>query len=150
MDVLEPNQNKQPLVYLHKLTDIEAALHNIEDDLEGVSFEEFIENKKLRQSIMYELHIVSTSSRFLLHILSEADKQQSSWLRKAFAPIPFKALVVLREMFFHEGENCRASDEENYRLVWNMCKNDLPAIKNNICKIRPVVAEKYTLLRRKN
>jgi len=144
------NQNKPPLLYLHKLNDIRVALENILHDVADCSFEEFSENKMLRQSVMYEMHIVSTSSRFLLHILDDADEDQKNWLESQFGDIPFKALVILREMFFHEGENCRASNAENYRPVWNMYQYDLPAIKSQLDQVYATVSKKYTSLRRKD
>lgn len=121
--------------YLHKFQDILFSIQQISKYLENMNYEEFCSDRKTRSAVIYELYSISGSSKVIFDVLSAGNIQNLNEINENLSKIPLKEMSIMIETLPHDGENCRSCDEDNYRLIWKTCKNELPAISERLSSI---------------
>lgn len=105
---------KDDLLYLGHIND---AIEVIEEYLGDASYEQFIANKMMIDAVVRELEIIG-----------EATSKLSKDFRKWNPEIPFRDIIDMRNVLIHDYAGV------NTMIVWETCKNDLPALKKAVQK----------------
>jgi len=100
------------------LNDILLNIETAERFITGISFEEFISDKKTNYAVVR-----------CLEIIGEASKHIPAGLRNKYPDIPWKTMVGTRNVIIHEYATVDLTE------VWKTTKNDLPPLKKQIQKI---------------
>jgi len=101
------------------LADILDSINNIQSDTAGISYEEFVQDRRTKDAVILNLLIIG-----------EAAKQIPSNIREQHPEIQWKQIAGMRNMIAH------AYFSINTRIVWNIIENDLNPLKNCIEYIR--------------
>ena len=109
-----------------RLQHILDAINEVETYLENVSYAHFLENSEKRFATIKQVEIIG-----------EACNALSDDLKEQYPAVPWKPIVGFRNISIHEYFGV------NLQLVWEIAKNDLPGLKNNMLII---VAETTTNL----
>ena len=104
------------LVYLKHILD---AIDDIQASISSMSKVNFQKNKDVRDAIVRRLEIIG-----------EAAKNVSGDLKKKYPTIEWKKVAGTRDIMIH------AYFRVDFDIVWNIMKNDLPTLKENILKIK--------------
>ncbi len=103
---------KQLKPYLsHILEEAEYLLH----DSAGLSYSEFENNETLKRSFVRALEVIG-----------EAAKSIPGDFREKYPGIPWKDMAGLRDVLIHHYFGI------NYMLVWDVVKNKVPKLKDNV------------------
>ena len=97
------------------LRHILGAISDIETFMEGVSKEEFFENKEKQYAVLRALEIIG-----------EATKNLSKELKENYPKIPWKDIAGMRDKLIHKYFGV------DLELVWETIKRDLPQFKDQI------------------
>jgi uncharacterized protein with HEPN domain len=100
------------------LKDIFSAMEAIEKFVEGISFEELIQDDKTSSAVIRKFEIVG-----------EATKHVPEWLRKRYPEIPWKNMAGMRDRLIH------AYFGIDYKLVWEAIKLEIPNLKSKLQEI---------------
>ncbi len=95
------------------LTHIRDAIETIEEYLEGVAYEQFTSNKMIIDAVVRELEIIG-----------EASNNLSQQFRQEHPGIQWRRMKDMRNFLIHEYFGV------NTKIVWDTCKNDVPALKS--------------------
>lgn len=87
----------------------------------NISEEAFYKDAVLKKAVVRDLEVIGEAA----HALSETIKEQ-------YKEIPWQQIVATRHRIIHE------YFDVNYKTVWSIIKNDLPALKE---KIETILAE---------
>lgn len=98
-----------------RLQHILEAILEVEQYLKNVTYEQFLENSEKRFATIKQIEIVG-----------EACNAVSDELKQAHQSIPWKQIIAFRNISVHEYFGI------NLHLVWEIAKNDLPEIKNEM------------------
>ena len=101
--------------YLHDILD---AVNDIEDFVEGVSFEQFEKDRKTLNAVVRSIEIIG-----------EAAKNIPLTLREKYGNLPWKKMTAMRDKVIH------AYFGVNTKTLWNTIKNDLPPLKQLVQKM---------------
>ena len=94
-----------------RLWDILDAARAVVEFTQGMSFEEFIKDRKTRNAVERNLEIIGEAAR---HISLDA--------RGSHPDIPWTSIIGLRNIITHEYGEIR------YEKVWGICGNRLPGL----------------------
>ena len=99
----------------HFLNDILKNIEHIVDFVGTMSYDEFVKDLKTTYVVVHALEIIG-----------EATKNLPSKIRKRYPDVPWKDMMGLRDKAAHFYFGI------DYRIVWNVVKEKLPAIKPRI------------------
>lgn len=98
-----------------RLQHILDAISEVEIYLENVVYNQFLQNSEKRFATIKQIEIIG-----------EACNALSDDLKLQYPAIPWKAIVGFRNISIHEYFGV------NLQLVWEIAKNDLPALKQDM------------------
>jgi len=104
--------------YILFIKDILNCIQSIEDFIGNMSYEEFINDDKTATAVAYKLQNIG-----------EAAKNVPRELRLKHKTIPWKKIAGMRDKIAHFYFGI------DYLIVWNVVKEELPAIKPKIEEI---------------
>ena len=99
--------------------DILNSILEMQEFVEDLSFEEFIEDKKTINAVIRSLEV-----------LGEAAKKIPPSLKSRHANIPWKKMAGLRDKLIHEYFGV------DLEIVWNVIQKDLPRLKPKMMKLQ--------------
>lgn len=105
---------KDDTLYLGHISD---AIETIEQYLGTASYDRFIADKMMVDAVVRELEIIG-----------EATSKLSKDFRSSNPEIPFRDIIDMRNVLIHDYAGV------NTMIVWETCKNDLPALKKAVKK----------------
>jgi uncharacterized protein with HEPN domain len=100
---------------LDYLVDIEDAIHHAIAYTEGISWEEYIEDRKTQDAVVRNLEV-----------LGEASKKISIHLCREQPNIPWQEMAGTRDRLIHHYFGI------NQEIVWQIVKHDLPDLRRYI------------------
>lgn len=106
---------KKDKAYMEHIID---AISDIEKPMEGVTKEQFFENKEKQYAVLRALEIIG-----------EATKNLTKELKTNNTLVKWKDIAGMRDKLIH------AYFGVNLNLVWETTKKDLPELKKQISKI---------------
>lgn len=98
--------------------DILKAILNIEEYIDNSSFDEFKDNKLVRDAVIRNLEIIG-----------EAAKNVPREIKENYSEIEWREIAGLRDILIHR------YFEVNMRIIWDIVKNKLPDLKKKVSKI---------------
>ncbi len=103
---------KDNTVYLRHILD---AIHRIETYIEGITYENFIDNNLVQSAVIREIEIIG-----------EATKNLAGEFSDKYPNIPWRKMVGMRDKLIHDylGVDLDA--------VWDTIEKDIPALKNKL------------------
>lgn len=105
-------------IFIDYLEDILQSINDLEEFSRGLTFDQFILDKK-----------TVLASLALLQIIGEASNKLPLDVRKKYNDIPWKSIIGLRHKIVHEYFGL------HHKVIWNIINNDLPQLKPQIIKI---------------
>jgi uncharacterized protein with HEPN domain len=114
--------------FLDYVEDIINAMIDAQQFVEGMEFEDFLEDKKTVFAVLRALEIIG-----------EATKNIPVHIRDRFPQIPWKEMAGMRDKVIHEYFGV------DLRRVWNTTKNDLPALKSEFERVLEESEKKHSL-----
>jgi uncharacterized protein with HEPN domain len=106
---------KDDTVYLRHILD---AIEQIASYVQGVSAGQFMNNRLLQDGVVRQLEIIGEASRNLF-----------AELRQTYTEIPWSQIIALRNRIIH------AYFDVNLRVVWEIVRDDLPPLKQQVERI---------------
>jgi uncharacterized protein with HEPN domain len=101
------------------LGDVQEAVQRIISYTSGLSYEQFLKDARTQDAVIRNLQIIG-----------EASKKLSIRLKQTFPKIPWKEMSGIRDKIVHDYFGI------NYDIVWNVSKNELPVLLNEIESIQ--------------
>ena len=100
------------------LKDVINAMEAIESFVEGMDFEDFVEDDKTSSAVIRKFEIIG-----------EAVKHIPEWVKEKYPDIPWKEMAGMRDRLIH------AYFGIDFRLVWDTIKHDVPELKSRLLEI---------------
>ncbi|MBI2672511.1 DUF86 domain-containing protein [Candidatus Woesearchaeota archaeon] len=107
------------------LKDIIESIENIKKFTKSISKEEFIKNRLIQDAVIREIEIIG-----------EAVKHISDDIKERYPEIEWKNISGTRDIFIH------GYFQVNLEKVWDIVKNNLDNLKQNILKVKVYVDSK--------
>lgn len=107
---------KRDSIYLEHILD---SISRIEEYTDGVSEEEFRNNKLIQDGVVRQIEIIG-----------EASKQLSEEVKEKYPGVPWKDIGGMRDKLIHGYFGV------DLEIVWKTIKEDLPELKEQILKIK--------------
>lgn len=104
--------NKEARIFLQ---DIKECIEKIEEYMNDISKEEFLEETKIQDAILRRIEIIG-----------EATKNIPEFFRKDYPDVPWSKMARTRDRLIH------AYFGVNQERVWVIVKDDLPDLKKKI------------------
>jgi uncharacterized protein with HEPN domain len=104
---------------LQYLDDIFEAIRNIEEDTTGISFNEFVADRRRKDAVVHNFEIIG-----------EATKKLSDDLKARNPAVAWKQVAGLRDVIAH------GYFRIDYEVIWGIITNTVPGFKTAIVKIR--------------
>jgi len=103
---------------LHLLDDIKEAIGKIDEYATGLSFEQFLADRRTQDAVVRNFEIIG-----------EATKNLPDDLKNRYPVINWKRITGLRDVMAH------GYYRVDYEVLWEVIMNHLPAFKKDITKI---------------
>ena len=112
---------------LDYLQDIIDAMADAQSFVQGITYEDFVKDKRTINSVLRSLEVVG-----------EATKNVPDDVRQRFPLIPWRSLAGMRDKLIHQyfGVNLRA--------VWDTVQDDLPSIRPAVEAVREALLREKT------
>jgi uncharacterized protein with HEPN domain len=104
---------------LQYLDDILEAINNIEEDTTGISFDEFIADRRRKDAVIRNFQVIG-----------EAIKNLPADIRENYPDIDWKKIAGFRDVLTHVYFGIK------FTILWDNSTNKIPALKTEITKIR--------------
>ncbi len=104
--------------FLDFLEDILDAMEKAELLIEGVNYEQFEADFRINFAVIRALEIIG-----------EASKRLPDDVRVKYPEIPWKGMAGMRDRIIHGYDNV------DYQIIWEVVKNDIPAIEPLVEKV---------------
>jgi len=98
--------------------DIFEAIKDIDIFVGDMDYGEFLNDKKTQKAVVWQIHVIG-----------EATKNIPNSIREKYKEVPWKYMARIRDKIAHFYFGI------DYEIVWNVIKENLPAIKPAIEKI---------------
>jgi uncharacterized protein with HEPN domain len=93
------------------LSDVREAMHRVVAYVQGLTFEEFMNDAKTQDAVIRNLQV-----------MGDAIKKLSSRLREAHPEIPWREIAGMRDKVVHEYFGI------NYDIVWTVVDQEVPML----------------------
>ena len=100
------------------IQDIFEAIVEVKDFTEGMSFEDFVKDKKTINAVVRSLEIIG-----------EAAKKIPNSMRAEYSEIPWKRMAGMRDKLMHEYFGI------DLEIVWEVIQREIPPLKPFIQKV---------------
>ncbi len=97
------------------LADILESINKIENYVEGVTYQQFIQDDKTKDAVVRNLEIIGESAN-----------QIPKNIRQKFSDVPWFQIIGLRNKMIH------GYFVVDYRIVWEIVKKDIPSLRRKI------------------
>jgi uncharacterized protein with HEPN domain len=97
------------------IRDILISIQDVEEFTTGITFEDFLKDKKTIKAVIRSLEV-----------LGEASKKIPDEIRNRYPRIPWKRMAGMRDKLIHEYFGV------DLEIVWNVAKKELPPVKSSI------------------
>ena len=97
------------------IKDILISMQDVEEFTSGITFEDFLQDKKTIKAVIRSLEV-----------LGEASKKIPDAVKKHYQRIPWKRMAGMRDKLIHEYFGV------DLEIVWNVVKQELPPVKSSI------------------
>jgi len=104
--------------YRDYIQDILDSVNDIENFIEGMSFEEFMRDKKTINAVVRSVEVIG-----------EAAKKIPKTLRDKYPDIPWKKMAGMRDKLVHEYFGI------DIEIMWKVAKDEIPSLKPSIQNI---------------
>jgi uncharacterized protein with HEPN domain len=104
------------------LADILESINKIENYVEGITYEQFMQDDKTKDAVVRNLEIIGESAN-----------QIPKNIRQKFSDVPWPQIIGLRNRMIH------GYFVVDYRIVWEIVKKDIPLLKRKIELISQVL-----------
>ena len=104
---------------LQYLDDIFEAIRNIEEDTAGISFDEFVADRRRKDAVIRNFEVIG-----------EATKKLSADFRDRYPTVAWKQVAGLRDVIAH------GYFRVDYEVIWGIITNTMPGFKIAMIKIR--------------
>jgi uncharacterized protein with HEPN domain len=94
------------------IKDILISMQDVEEFTAGISFEDFLQDKKTIKAVIRSLEV-----------LGEASKKIPDDIKTRYSRIPWKRMAGMRDKLIHEYFGV------DLQIVWNVVKKELPPVK---------------------
>jgi len=98
--------------------DILDSINDVENFIDGMEFEDFINDKKTIYSVVRGIEIIG-----------EAAKNVPEQIRKKYPDVPWKQMAGMRDKLIHEYFGV------DLEILWETAKDDLPHLKTAVSKV---------------
>ena len=100
------------------IRDIINSMEAIENFVEGMEFEDLIEDDKTLSAVIRKFEIIG-----------EAARNIPEWIREKYPQIPWKHMVGMRDKLIHGYFGV------DHKIVWDTIKIEIPRIKPKLQKV---------------
>ncbi|MFA6376563.1 MAG: DUF86 domain-containing protein [Candidatus Paceibacterota bacterium] len=107
------------------ILDIFEAIKNVEKFMQNIEWDDFDKNIEKQSAVFRQLEIIG-----------EAASCISLATREKYADVPWRQICAFRNKIIHEYFGINA------KRVWNIIKDDLPVLKNQISNILGLIDNK--------
>ena len=97
------------------IRDILISIQDVEEFTTGITFEDFLKDKKTIKAVIRSLEV-----------LGEASKKIPDEVRNRYPRVPWKRMAGMRDKLIHEYFGV------DLEIVWNVAKKELPPVKSSI------------------
>ena len=104
--------------YLDYIQDIFESINDIEKFIEGIEFNDFVNDKKTINAVVRSLEVIG-----------EAAKKVPETIRKKYPTLPWKNMAKMRDKLIHEYFGI------DVEIVWKVTKDEIPPLKPLIQQI---------------
>ena len=100
------------------LGDVLDAIKQIEDYLQGISKDSFLQNHMMQDAVMHQIGIIG-----------EASNSVSDEFQEQYPELPWTQMRAIRNKIVHDYR------EINLDVIWDTARNNLPALEKQIRKV---------------
>jgi len=104
--------------YRDYILDILTSIQEIEEFVEGMNFEDFVEDRKTVNAVIRSLEV-----------MGEAVKKIPLEIREKYQEIPWKYIAGMRDKLIHEYHGV------DLEIVWEVIEKEIPPLKPKFEKI---------------
>jgi uncharacterized protein with HEPN domain len=101
--------------YTDYIRDILISIQDVEEFTTGITFEDFLKDKKTIKAVIRSLEV-----------LGEASKKIPDEVRNRYPSVPWKRMAGMRDKLIHEYFGV------DLEIVWTVAKKELPPVKSSI------------------
>jgi len=98
-----------------RIEDMLEAIAAVKESVQGVTYEQFLENREKRQSVAYNLEIVGEAANAIPREIQEK-----------YPIIPWSDFIGMRNVLIH------GYVKTNWQTVWNTACQDMDALETNL------------------
>ena len=102
-------------IYRDYIQDIFDAINDTESFIEGMTLEDFAQDKKTCNAVIRSLEVIG-----------EAAKKIPGFIRKQYPGVPWKRMAGMRDKMIHEYFGV------DIEILWKTAKEDIPPLRNSV------------------